>query len=281
MIKKFDFSVLVPVYHKDDPIFFEQALTSIYCDQTVKPSEILILVDGPVGKKIEGVINDWKTRYPEIVNIVQLRENIGLGGALSIGLESCSYELVARMDSDDIARYDRFEKQLARFESDPNLIICGSNVSEFILNHQEVTGERKVPMGIKGIAKFAIYRNPINHPTVMFKRLNIIDAGGYRPMPCFEDYYLWVRCIMVGFSIHNIQENLVFMRGGESQLARRSGLDYVLYEWKFLRELKACGFLSFSKFVVVLFSRTVARVAPAFIFKKIYSRLRSDTVIPR
>jgi len=269
-----DFSVLMPVYYKDDHRFFDQALNSIYCDQTVKPKEIVLVVDGPVGANIDGVIDKWKKKYPKVIVVLQLPSNIGLGGALALGLERCKYDLVARMDSDDISRRDRFEKQLACFEAEPSVSICGSNVAEFVVSYKELSGERIVPENMNQIKKFAKFRNPVNHPSVMFRCTSISDAGGYLPMPCFEDYYLWVRCIMAGRTIYNIQENLVFMRGGQPQLARRSGRGYVLHEWNFLRRLLACNFFNLPIFLLIFILRTSARVAPLLLLEKIYSWLR-------
>jgi glycosyltransferase involved in cell wall biosynthesis len=201
--------------------------------------------------------------------------NIGLGGALAQGLKQCKHKFVARMDSDDISRFDRFEKQIAYFETQPSLSVCGSNIAEFVSTHQELSGERIVPEKITQIKNFAKYRNPINHPTVMFKRSDISNVGGYLPMPCFEDYYLWIRCIMEDLEIYNIQQNLVFMRGGQPQLERRSGFSYVKHEWSFLAALLKLRFLNIPSFFFIFVLRSFARIAPAFVLRSIYKQLRS------
>lgn len=277
MDSNIDFSVLIPVYHKDEHTFFDKALNSVYCEQTVKPSEIVIVVDGPVGSKINNVIEKWTNKYPKIINVLYLPSNIGLGSALALGLKKCRHNIVARMDSDDISRFDRFEKQLACFELNTSISICGSNIAEFIVSHKKLCGERIVPEKLSQIKKFAKYRNPVNHPTVMFKRSDIINAGGYLSMPSFEDYYLWVRCIMKDLKIYNIQENLVFMRGGQPQLERRSGKGYVRNEWVFLRSLLKLGFYNLPSFYLILISRTFARIAPVSLLRAIYKLLRTQS----
>ena len=270
------FSVLMPVYFKDDPVFFDKALHSVFTNQTVKPNEIVVVVDGPVGKDLQLIIEKWKYSKGEIISIFQLPSNVGLGKALQIGLKECKFDLVARMDSDDIARRDRFEVQISCFKADPDLVVCGSNISEFVDDFESPTSERKLPKSSTDIAEFALHRNPINHPSVMFKRAQVIEVGGYLDMAFFEDYYLWIRCIMAGFPLHNIQQNLVFMRGGKAQLLRRSGINYAKHEYIFLNTIRKIGFLKFSRFLTLVLLRCSIRLAPVSLVKKIYFVLRGQ-----
>jgi glycosyltransferase involved in cell wall biosynthesis len=273
-ISKLEFSVLMPVYNKDNHVFFEKALHSVFTDQTVKPNEIVIVVDGPVGKDLQLIIDKWKNLKNGLVTICQLPNNLGLGKALQIGLKACKFDLVARMDSDDIAHHDRFEVQLSCFATNPALVVCGSNILEFIDDFDADTSERNLPESSVDIAKFALYRNPINHPSVMFKREEVIAVGGYLDMPYFEDYYLWIRCIMAEFSFYNVQQNLVYMRGGKPQLLRRSGLSYAKLEYKFLNRIRKIGFLKLRLFILLVLARCSIRLVPVFLLKKIYSVLR-------
>lgn len=273
-ISKLEFSVLMPVYNKDNPVFFEKALHSVFTDQTVKPNEIVIVVDGPVGKDLQLIIDKWKNLKNGLVTICQLPNNLGLGKALQIGLKACKFDLVARMDSDDIAHHDRFKVQLSCFAANPALVVCGSNILEFIDDFDADTSERNLPESSADIAKFALYRNPINHPSVMFKREEVIAVGGYLDMPYFEDYYLWIRCIMADFSFYNVQQNLVYMRGGKPQLLRRSGLSYAKLEYKFLNRIRKIGFLKLRLFILLVLARCSIRLVPIFLLKKIYSVLR-------
>ena len=274
MNDKYDFSVLIPVYHKDNPVFFEAALNSVYGAQSSKPNEIVLVVDGPIGDPLDTVVKNWQFLYPDIITVVYLDKNLGLGQALAIGLQKCKYDLVARMDSDDLARGDRFRVQLRAFEIDPNLAICGSNVAEFIDDPLKVTGLRKVPENMEDIVPFARRRNPINHPSVMFKRQIILNVGGYLPMPYFEDYFLWIRCIVGGYSLLNIQENLVSMRAGPGQLERRAGIQYVRHELVFFKELRVLKFLSVKDLIKVVPIRVGSRLVPKTILKIIYRLLR-------
>lgn len=270
------FSVLIPVYYGDHPDFFHNALESIYAVQTLKPDQIVIVIDGPISEALEDIINTWVSKFNDLITIVRMPVNVGLGIALSKGLEACKYDLVARMDSDDLATKDRFEKQLCQFKNKENLTICGSNVHEFVSNKVEIYSSRIVPSDMDDIIRFAKYRNPINHPTVMFNRLKIINIGGYLPMRGFEDYYLWVRCLLAGYTFYNIQENLVYMRGGPEQLTRRSGLTYVYDEIVFYITLKRVRFLTTYQFFIVILMRTSIRLLPKVGLKKIYQYLRKS-----
>jgi glycosyltransferase involved in cell wall biosynthesis len=94
------FSVLLSVYYKENPLYFRISLDSIF-NQTVLPTEIVLVKDGPLTSELDTVIEEYKLKYP-ILKILPLIKNVGLGKALNEGLKYCSYELVARMDTDDI-----------------------------------------------------------------------------------------------------------------------------------------------------------------------------------
>lgn len=273
-MSNFNFSVLIPVYHGDKAESFLKALESIYDDQTLKPNQIVIVVDGIISKSLEDVISLWLNKYSDITSIVRMPENVGLGVALSEGLKECCYDIVARMDSDDIARADRFEKQIEQFKNNKNLKVCGSNVYEFLENPDDISFIKRVPKNMDKIVNFAKYRNPVNHPTVMFNREAIQSIGGYIAMNGFEDYYLWVRCILAGYTFYNIQESLVSMRGGQPQLVRRSGIGYFKDEINFFYTIQLAGFISFPRFILTIFLRSGIRLLPKITLKKIYQFLR-------
>ena len=110
--------------------------------------------------------------------IVKLEHNVGLGDALAIGIKKCTYDLVARMDSDDISMPHRFQKQLDVFMNN-NIDVCGSWINEFNWDENIVDSIRIVPERHSDIVKFAKSRNPINHMTVMFKKRKVLEAGNY------------------------------------------------------------------------------------------------------
>jgi glycosyltransferase involved in cell wall biosynthesis len=248
-------------------------MQSIWDEQTVKPNEIVLVQDGKLTDELYSSIKYWQDKIGIIFKTIPLEKNLGLGDALNIGIKECSYELIARMDTDDICSFDRFEKQLKVFENN-DIDICSSWVSEFDTDENEIVSYRKLPQNHNEIIKFGKKRCPVNHPAVMYKKSVVENAGGYKKMMWFEDYYLWVRMIQSDAKFYNIQEPLVNMRAGYEQLERRGGLDYALKEFKFLKRLRQIGFLSEIQFIKSVILRFVARILPKSLLKNIYKRIR-------
>ena len=267
------FSVLMSIYHKEKSEYFERCMQSIWDEQTIKPDEIVLVQDGKLTDELYEAIDRWQKKLESVLKTIPLEQNVGLGDALNVGLQNCSYELVARMDTDDIAVPDRFEKQLKVFEND-DIDICSSWVSEFDNDENEIVSYRKLPEHHNEIVNFAKKRNPLNHPAVMYKKTVVEKAGGYKKMMWFEDYYLWARMILNGAKFYNIQETLVKMRAGYGQLERRSGLKYAIEEYKFLKRLKEIGFLNNFEFYRNLLVRFIARVLPKRFVKIVYKKIR-------
>ena len=267
------FSVLMSIYYKEKPEYFDRAMQSIWDEQNVKPDEIVLVQDGKLTDELYEAINQWNNKIGNIFKTIPLEENVGLGDALNIGLKKCSYELVARMDTDDIAKPNRFEEQLKVFKNS-DIDICSSWVSEFDNDEKTIVSYRKLPEYHDEIVMYMKMRNGINHPAVMYKKSEVQNANGYKKMMWFEDYYLWARMILNGAKFYNIQEPLVNMRAGYGQLERRGGLKYAIEEFKFMLELKKIGFLTTTQFIKNVLIRFISRVLPKKLLQKIYKRLR-------
>lgn len=267
------FSVLMSVYYKEKPIFLNQALTSIYDNQTLKPSQIVLIEDGNLTSELYEIIKIWKNKLGEVLTIIPIEQNVGLGKALEIGINNCKFEYIARMDSDDISASNRFEKQLEVFKNN-DIDICGGWVSEFEGDEKNIYAHRKVPEFHDDIIKFAKFRSPINHPSVMYKKTAVLNAGNYKTMYLFEDYYLWIRMILNGAKFYNIQEPLVNMRAGIGQLKRRHGLRYAIKEYKIQKEFYNLGFLNKYEFIKNIILKFIARLLPKTFLAKIYSKIR-------
>lgn len=224
------FSVLMSVYQKDDVQFFKTALLSVI-QQSAVPNEIVIVMDGPVSQGIEEIVENCRKEYTNIV-VVRLEKNSGLGIALQQGLLHCNNELVARMDSDDVARPLRFEIQLEYFLENPEIDICGGYISEFMTTPKESISERQVPLCDLEIKKFAKKRNPMNHMTVMFKKKAVLEAGNYQDWHYLEDYYLWLRMMLKQSAFGNVKEVLVDVRVNQDMYKRRGGYRYFLSQKK-------------------------------------------------
>jgi len=255
------FSVLVPVYKNDELGHFKSAIKSIYEDQTVKPSQIVISIDGPLPEELREYVQHLE-REP-IFTCVWSAHNNGLGIALNKGLEQCRYDIVARMDSDDVAYPTRFEKQLVLIESND---LVSSNLAEFSDSIDKVESHRKA-MTKDLISQKYWLRNPFNHPSVMFRKSSVLSAGGYVHMPFFEDWYLWIRMIAQGARCDNINEPLVYFRSDSRQLNRRRGLTYLKHEIHFVMILKRQKYISSIQLYTRVAISIIFRLLPMRVFK--------------
>lgn len=267
------FSVLIPVYYKENALFFKSALDSIWNNQSVKPFEVVIVKDGPLTVDLDRVIEDFSVKAPVV--IINLPVNKGLGIALKKGVVACSCDLIARMDSDDIARSDRFEKQVNFLMNHPSIDLVGSSIEEFHSVVGDLMSHRVLPESSTQIERFARRRNPINHMSAMFRKDAVLNAGNYQECRGFEDYYLWSRMIMNGCKFHNIQEDLVYARIGNGMLSRRQGLVFFSEEIKFQRALRSIGFLSTWQFITNLLLRAIPHLFPIWALRWVYIFLRN------
>lgn len=223
-----EFSVLMSVYKNDIAENVVTAVRSII-NQTAPPAQVVIVIDGEIPQECDDALSALKDEYP-IIELYPLEQNVGLGNALKEGMLHCRCELVARMDSDDIAVEDRFAKQLAMFEDDDQLSIVGSDIAEFIGDKDNVVSIRDVPAGHEEICQYLKKRCPFNHMTVMFRKSEVEKAGGYLHWFYNEDSYLWARMYLAGCKFANIKENLVFARINEATFYRRGGKKYYISE---------------------------------------------------
>ena len=186
------YSVLMSVYHKEKPEYLEQAIASIQA-QTLPTDDFVLVCDGPLNAVLDTVIAKKQQEMGETLNVVRLAKNGGLGNALNEGIRHCKNELVARMDSDDIAYQDRCEKQIAVFYTHPEVSVCSGIVEEFTSTPDVVDAKRVPPEAHEEIVEFAKKRNPFNHPCVMYKKSAVEAVGSYQDFYLLEDYYLWLR----------------------------------------------------------------------------------------
>jgi len=203
-----------------------------------------------------------------------LRENVGLGDALRVGLEKCQYELVARMDTDDISHPSRFEKQIDYLLEHPEIDILGSDVLEFDQDPLKPIARKSVPSKHDQLLKYARSRNPFNHPSVIYKRSKVLKVGNYQKFIGFEDYYLWVRMLLSGCQGANYPEPLVLMRSGLDMLGRRGGWSYLVDDFLFQYKLYQLKFVGRGQWMKNLCIRIPVRLLPVYFRRWIYKSIR-------
>ena len=260
----YNFSVLMSLYHKESAIYLDECLKSLV-SQYLKPSEVVIVYDGEIGHDLNEVV----LRYEKVlnINIVKLKENVGLGKALNFGLNYCKYNYVARMDTDDICFPERFSTQIPIIYNN-DIDILGSSVIEFDNENERF---KDVPQKSEDIIKAMLNKNPINHMSVVFKKDKILDIGGYKHHLYMEDYNLWLRAMSKGLTIMNVKERLLYVRVNPEMVKRRKGLEYIKSELK-LTQLK----LSLNKFpchkvILISMVRILSRVFPSRILSVMYT----------
>ena len=266
------FSVLMSLYIKEKAEYFDECMQSIL-HQTILPTEIVIVLDGPISEELRKMVEKYKEETHGLIKTVENEKNKGLGLALAEGVLACTYELIARMDTDDIAREDRFEKQLELFLVDPKLDICGSHIIEFEGNINKVLSKRNVPVKHKDIAEYQKQRSAFNHMTVMYKKSTVLKAGNYEHCPLMEDDMMWIRMLMAGAKCANVDDYLVYARTGYAMIERRGGWLYFLKYRRGRKRILETGYISvwdyFKTVAVQFIVALMPKKARLFVFTKL------------
>ncbi|MDQ0254463.1 glycosyltransferase involved in cell wall biosynthesis [Evansella vedderi] len=251
------YSVLMSVYHKEKPEYLKDSIISM-SNQTIPPDEIVLVKDGPLTKELDTVIEEFLSN--DLLKVISLTENVGLGKALNIGLSKCRNELIARMDTDDISVNNRCEKQLEVFSKNDSLSVVGTAVAEFIGETDNIIAYKEVKTTYREILNNIKFRNPINHPSVMFKKSDVLSVGSYKHLDLNEDYYLWLRMVQQGFVLQNINEPLVMMRITDETYLRRGGWNYFITQKKLFDFMLKNGLINILEYTYNNLVRLIMRV---------------------
>lgn len=262
------FTLLLPVYARDDPAQLVRAFRSAVDEQTLRPTEALIVRDGPIPEELAAVVDELIATSPVPARLLPLPENVGLADALTAGLAACSHEVVARMDADDVAMPERFAKQLALLDAGFDLV--GSGLYEFEDDEAVTIGVRTPPTGEAHIKRYARFHDPFNHPTVVYRRAAVQAAGGYVPVGLMEDYWLFARMLASGARAENIPEPLVKYRVGAGAYARRGGLNQLQAELRLQRLMRRAGFTTPAEMIRNVIVRGGYRLVPEALRKIAY-----------
>lgn len=271
------FSVLMSVYCKEQPEFLDLALESVLINQTILPNEVLVVEDGKLTKELDSVLEKYYNKFPQIIKLVSFKENMGLGLALQKGLKKCRYDIVMRMDTDDIACPDRFEKQLKYMNDHPEISVVGGKIGEFLETPDEKLRMKDMPLTYEEVIKYSKFRNPLNHMTVCFRKKDVFEVGNYQPLLYLEDHYLWARLLVAGKKIENLPDLLVKVRIGNGFYERRGTKKY-LAGWKELQQyLYDNKFITYFQKIRNKFGMSIMVYCPKWFRKFLYNKvLRKD-----
>lgn len=267
-----DYSVLMAVWKGDDAVYFCRAVNSML-EQTLPAKEIVIVCDGELTSKLNNIIDRFKKIKPNIFKIIRLKQNRGLGNALSIGVSACSYEYIARMDADDFSLPNRIEVEMQCFAVDETLSIVGSNIDEYQGSTDNVISHAVKPELHEDIERYAHRRNPMCHMTLLFKRSDIIKIGNYKDFRRAQDYELIARALSEGLRLYNVQEPLVKVKADEDYFRRRGGFTYFRRIARVKVEIYKDGFYSFPDLLLGLLFHSVSCIVPNSLREWIYKAL--------
>ncbi len=278
MTDRLPFTLLLPVYAGDDPDFLRTAFASAVVDQTRRPDEVLVVQDGPVGDALAGALAELSAGSPVPVRLLVLSRNAGLGPALDAGLAACTHDVVARMDADDVCVPHRFAAQLPLLEAGADIV--GSALMEFVDDVDHVVQVRVPPLDPAWIRSASRFRDPFNHPTVVYRRQAVQRAGGYQDLPLMEDYLLFARMLADGAEPANLAEPLVYYRVGAGAYARRGGLTLLGSELALQRRFRELGLTTRRQYVRNVAVRGGYRLVPEPVRRVAYRRLIARRGVP-
>lgn len=262
------FSVLMSIYSATQADELDRCLKSLTM-QELPTNQVVMVRDGPVDPDVEKCISKFSSRLP--FEHLYFSSNRGLGCALHDGLNVCSNELVARVDSDDYSVPERFALQCDYLEENPLISVVGGWMKEhYLINGVSSVVVRQTPISTSNVAHTARRRNPVNHPTAMFRKSHVLQSGSYQPCLLFEDYFLWARMLMAGYQIANVPQVLVETHVDSEFFARRGGISYLNHEVHLLKKFRSIGFLSGANSAVFVLSRLPMRLAPLKLREQLY-----------
>jgi len=274
-----DYSVLMSVYAGADPVHLRQALQSMM-DQTLRTNDFVLVCDGPLTSELDEVLASFDKAYPGIFNFIRVEKNIGIGPVANLGLSHCRNELIAKMDSDDIAVRERCEKQIARFNECPDIAVLGGHIAEFESDPTKPFSVRVVPCDHKTILRFGRRRQPFNNMTVMYRRSVVLAVGGYKDYRRCEDYNLFMRILHEGYYAENLNEILVYARVNGDAIGRRGSWETLVGCVRSRWESFRIGYSTLLDLGICIIGELVIFISPRGLKRKLYETFLRKKSVP-
>ena len=240
-------SVVMSTYNetKDD---LEKAIKSIL-NQTFKEFEFLIILDNPQNEVHKNIIMRFKEQDERIKFYIN-EENIGLAKSLNRGIDLANGKYIARMDADDISMPERLEKEYIFLEKNTDISIVSTNKIIIDENDNELYKASDLVTDDLKIKKTLKFMSIIVHPTVMFRKEDILKIGKYRNFKASQDYDLWLRASYEGLKFSIINEYLIKYRVRNNNISNSNPLkQWVIHEYilKLYKQRVKCGRDDFSE----------------------------------
>lgn len=263
-------SVIMGIYNCEETL--EESLDSIV-DQTYDNWELIMCDDGSSDKTLE-IANEYRTRYPNKIRVIQNKKNLGLNATLNKCLKMTKGEYIARQDGDDISLPERFQLENDFLDKHKEYAFVSSNMSFF--DESGVWGEWKNPE--KPEKMDFLRQSPcFCHAPCMIRREAFMDVHGYtekkRYLRC-EDINLWYKLYAKGYKGYNIQRPLYMMRDDQNAYKRRTvknRINIILTEWDGMKSLH-CRIVEYRFFIKKLLKNLIAIVMPEKIYKAFHKK---------
>ncbi len=264
-------SIISTTYEKEKGENLDECLSSVF-SQNIMPEKVILVGDGKLTDELYGVIEKYKSKYPEMFVYYETENNNGNWFASNKAIELCSTDIIAKIDSDDILMPEYSENILSEFEK--GIDICGVYIDEFDDLTKEIISTKKTPTTHEEIYKFAKRRNPFNNPGIAFSKEFADKIGGYNEMVRCEDYDFVVRMLAAGAKGSNVPESLVKYRTSKDNMKRRK--NFVNTKWFIISRYRIykSGFSSFTDFLIPCMAQLVLFIMPSALTGKIYGMLR-------
>lgn len=270
-------SVVINVWGGDDPSSLRRSLSSI-TDQSRRPNEVVVVIDGPISKELETEILSFQEQDVFLTKLIRIPTPNGLWNARNIGVKAASFELVALNDADDVMHPERLQiqiKEMKRLSAD----VCFTQVVEFNTKNEEIIGCRADRHEVVN-ARVIFWNNILSHSSAMFKRASVIEIGGYRNVYLSEDYDLWLRLVVAGKQVRQSKIVLQALGVNSGQLNRRGGLQFVKSENLIHRLIKDTGEFSSLGLLIRKIIRLTYRLGPKLIRQTHRRQLNRRKTIP-
>lgn len=212
-------SVLLPCYNARDTL--PEALDSL-TEQTFQDFEVVVVDDGSTDNTQEILMKYCKkdSRFRTIT-----QDHFGIIPALNNGLVACRAPLIARMDADDRSHPERLSRQITFLNQNPNIALVGCLVRAYPINHVREGFNIYLDwlnrlVSHEEICREIFIESPFPHPSVLFRKEDVLKVGGYQDRGWAEDYDLWFRMYLAGARFAKIPQFLLYWREHTSRLTR-------------------------------------------------------------
>lgn len=268
-------ATIMSVYKNDTAEYVKLSVESVL-GQTYKDFDLYIQYDGPVRKDVDEYLSGLTD---ERVKIQRRAENKGLAHSLNDLLaivKTQGYEFIARMDADDISMPDRFEKQIVFLQQHPRIDCVGGAINEIDENGNDRGKITSYPCDSDKCLAFFAKRNPVAHPSVMFRQSFFEKAGWQYPTDFVrnEDTMLWYKGYLAGAQIANLPDVVLNFRMTDAMFTqRRNGKAFAKSQLE-MRKIINKGLDYGPMSMIYAYAMYILMISPSWILKIAYKVLR-------